>query len=180
MKYENYAQHINGKILPRRDEWSLLFRIESQLPTNNINTSSIASNTLTSRLINQYSRFLNRGTVAIDIDKIRREADGTFTVPSETKKNVEYTVNMELRICSCMDGLLIGPCKHLKIVATSRNLAYFDIIPETNPEMRKIWMELGTGKKTSIPYLLPLSNPNQTSEERTFEEDIEMRTGLMM
>ena len=46
---------------------------------------------------------------------------------------------------------------------------------ETNPEIRKIWMELGTGKKTSIDYLLPLSNPDQTSEERTFEEDIEMR-----
>ena len=41
--------------------------------------------------------------------------------------------------------------------------------------MRKIWMELGTGKKTSIDYFLPLLNPDQTSEERTFEEDIEMR-----
>ena len=46
---------------------------------------------------------------------------------------------------------------------------------ETNPEIRKIWMELGTGKKTSIDYLLPLSNPDQTSEERTFEEEIKMR-----
>ena len=27
----------------------------------------------------------------------------------------------------------------------------------------------------SIDYFLPLSNPDQTSEERTFEEDIEMR-----
>ena len=36
-------------------------------------------------------------------------------------------------------------------------------------------MELGTGKKTSIDYCLPLLNPDQTSEERTFEEDIEMR-----
>ena len=36
-------------------------------------------------------------------------------------------------------------------------------------------MELGTGKKTSIDYFLTLLNPDQTSEERTFEEDIEMR-----
>ena len=36
-------------------------------------------------------------------------------------------------------------------------------------------MELGTGKKPSIDYFLPLLNPDQTSEERTFEEDIEMR-----
>ena len=30
-------------------------------------------------------------------------------------------------------------------------------------------------KKTSIDYFLPLSNPDQTSEERTFEEDIKMK-----
>ena len=33
---------------------------------------------------------------------------------------------------------------------------------ETNPDMRKIWMELGTGKKRQLIIL--------TSEERTFEE----------
>ena len=36
-------------------------------------------------------------------------------------------------------------------------------------------MELGTGKKMSIDYFLPLSNPYQTSEERSFEEEIKMR-----
>ena len=41
--------------------------------------------------------------------------------------------------------------------------------------MRKIWIELGTGIKTSIDYFLPLSNPDQTFEEKTFEEDIEVR-----
>ena len=34
---------------------------------------------------------------------------------------------------------------------------------------------VGHRQKTSIDYLLPLSNPDQTSEERTFEEDIKMR-----
>ena len=34
---------------------------------------------------------------------------------------------------------------------------------------------VGHRQKTSIDYFLPLSNPDQTSEERTFEEDIEMR-----
>ena len=35
-----------------------------------------------------------------------------------------------------------------------------------------IWAQ---AKKTSIDYLLPLSKSDQTSEERTFEEDIKMR-----
>ena len=34
---------------------------------------------------------------------------------------------------------------------------------------------VGHRQKTSIDYFLPLLNPDQTSEERTFEEDIEMR-----
>ena len=34
---------------------------------------------------------------------------------------------------------------------------------------------VGHRQKTSIAYFLPLSNPDQTSKERTFEEDIEMR-----
>ena len=34
---------------------------------------------------------------------------------------------------------------------------------------------VGHRQKTSIDYFLPLLNPDQTSEEKTFEEDIEMR-----
>ena len=41
---------------------------------------------------------------------------------------------------------------------------------ETNPEIRKIWMELGTGKKTSIDYFLPLSNPDQTSGDKLLKK----------
>ena len=125
----------------------------------------VASSTLTSRLVNQNSRFLNRRAIAIDPDKIRREADGTFTVPSETKEDVEYSVDMDLRICSCPNGILKGPCKHRKVVASSQNMLSFDIIPENSPEMRSIWMELGTGRKTPPEYFLPLSDPDEPSNE---------------
>ena len=42
--------------------------------------------------------------------------DYTNHVPSETKKDVFYTVNMELRLCDCYMGQLKGPCKHKSIV----------------------------------------------------------------
>ena len=32
LKYKNYAQHINEKILPRKDEWSLLFELRVNCP----------------------------------------------------------------------------------------------------------------------------------------------------
>ena len=200
-KYPNYVTHMQDNILPRKDEWSLMFRIESELPTNNVNCSNycevsfritkdlkfgrnraynlvelveiecddssyytqrcvdIASNTLMSRLRNQKSRFLNK-TVDIDPTQIIQEEDGTFSVPSETKGDVTYSVDMELRICSCPDGRLKGPCKHRKIVASSQNLPSFDVIPNCSPQMRAIWMEIGTGKQTPISYFQPLSDPN--------------------
>ena len=39
-KYPNYVTHMQDNILPRKDEWSLMFRIESELPTNNVNCSN--------------------------------------------------------------------------------------------------------------------------------------------
>ena len=112
------------------------------------------SNTLTSRLRNQKSRFLSK-TVAIDPKLIIREEDGSFSVPSETKGDVTYSVNMDLRVCNCPHGRLKGPCKHRKIVSTSQNIPSFDIIPDSSPEMRAIWMKIGNGKETPISYFLP-------------------------
>ena len=124
------------------------------------------SNTLTSRLRNQKSRFLSK-TVAIDPKLIIREEDGSFSVPSETKGDVTYSVNMDLRVCNCPHGRLKGPCKHRKIVSTSQNIPSFDIIPDSSPEMQAIWMKIGNGKETPISYFLPLSNPNGPSSEDT-------------
>ena len=207
LKYPNYQNHMAEKVLPRRDEWSTLHRVQAQLPTNNVNCSNycessfritkdlkfsrhraynlvellsiecdgseyysqrcidIASNRLTSRLVNQKSRFLGPGSalarkkVNIDVNLIQKEDDGTFSVPSETKADVSYSVDMEPRICSCPHGRLKGPCKHRKLVSITQNIPSFDLIPESSPQMRQMWMYLGTGEETHINYFLPLSDP---------------------
>ena len=49
------------------------------------------------------------------------------------------------------------------------------IIPESSPEMRSIWMELGTGRKTPSDYFLPLSDPSEapgTNVENVQREDL--------
>ena len=40
LKYPNYIAHMDQNVLPRKDEWSLLYRIQGQLPTNNVNTTN--------------------------------------------------------------------------------------------------------------------------------------------
>ena len=148
-KYPAFRFHIEEHVLPRKEQWSLLYRIQDSLPTSSVNTTKyvessfrwtkesqfnrhraynlldllkivmdnsehharkcidMANNLLTSRLINQNSRYLAKKS-AIDPQKIVRMDDGSFSVPSETKKDVYYTVNMELRLCECYNGRLKG------------------------------------------------------------------------
>ena len=99
----------------------------------------MGNNLLTSRLNNQKSRYLAKKR-SIDPSKIVRIDSSTFLVPSETKKEVLYEVNMELRLCECYMGQLKGPCKHKSIVSTTQNIPSFDVVPTENPEKRALFM----------------------------------------
>ena len=37
-------------------------------------------------------------------------------------------------------------------------------MPEDNPEMRRMWMFIGTGKCVDLDYFLPLSDPKSTDQ----------------
>ena len=39
-KYETYKKYMEEKVLPRNREWSLHYRMEAKLPTNNVNVSN--------------------------------------------------------------------------------------------------------------------------------------------
>ena len=87
-----------------------------------------------------------RRKININPEMVEFEEDGTFSVPSETKRDVFYSVSMELRTCTtCPQGMLKGPCKHRTVVSLSQNLPSFDVVPELNPEMRKCGCTLGQG-----------------------------------
>ena len=88
----------------------------------------MANKTLTNTLKNQKSRYLAQKS-SIDVSKIVRIDDVSFNVPSETVKDKFYTVNIDLRLCTCYMGKLKGPCKHKTIVATTQELPSFDLVP---------------------------------------------------
>ena len=198
-KYPAFRQHIEEDVLPRKEKWSLLYRINEKLPTSSVNTTNyvessfrwtkesqfnrhraynlldllrivmddsqyharrcidMANNVLTSRLKNQKSRYLAKKS-SIDPTKIVRIDDSSFSVPSETVKDVFYTVNMDLRLCDCYMGQLKGPCKHKSIVNLTQNIPSFDVVPTMNAEMRAVFMFLGTGKKSDPNWFKPLSS----------------------
>ena len=87
-----------------------------------------------------------RRKININPEMVEFEEDGTFSVPSETKRDVFYSVSMELRTCTTYpQGMLEGPCKHRTVVSLSQNLPSFDVVPELNPEMRKCGCTFGHG-----------------------------------
>ena len=138
-KYENYQKYVNNLIL-RKNEWSLLFRINQRLPTSNQNTTNIcetslrrekeegfnryraynltdmvrmivdssegyamrcvdaANGSLNQRLKNQKSKYQIKKT-EIDPSKIIQVDESTYEVPSETKSDVRYQVDLNLRLC---------------------------------------------------------------------------------
>ena len=55
--------------------------------------------------------------------------------------------------------MLRGPCKHKNIVSVTKNVPSFDVLPTTNPNMRKLFMKLGTGKELPLDYFLPMQAP---------------------
>ena len=207
-KYPAFKKHIEEDVLPRKELWSILYRIKEKLPTSSVNTTNyvessfrwtkewqfnrhraynlldllqvvmddsqyqarrcidMANNVLTSRLRNQKSRYLSKKTT-IDHTKITRIDETSFLVPSETKKDIFYTVNIALRLCECYMGQLKGPCKHKSIVSETQNIASFDVVPTQNPEMRAVFMYLGTGKKQDPNWFKPLSSANTNQFEST-------------
>lgn len=79
-----------------------------------------------------------------------------FLVPSEKDPDVSYMVDMVSRLCSCPQGRLTGPCKHKFIVAKSKDVPSFDVIPTNSPKMRQLYMYIGTGQQSSLDWFLPL------------------------
>lgn len=53
-------------------------------------------------------------------------------------------------------GKLHGPCKHKTVVAQSRIIPSFDVIPTKCSEMKQLFMFLGTWRRMKLDWFLPL------------------------
>ena len=116
-----------------------------------------ANNRIEIWLKNCHSKYVKK-LPNIDPERIiqLRPSANTYLVPSESDADVCYVVDMDARLCSCPQGRLRGPCKHKDIVAKTKQIPSFDIIP-TSPKMRQLYMFLGTGQHTELDWFLPLT-----------------------
>ena len=114
-----------------------------------------ANNVINTWLKNCHSKYVIKKP-NIDPDSVVEVGQLSFLVPSETQDGVSYFVDMQQRYCTCPQGRLHGPCKHKWVVSQSRNVPSFDGLPSNSPEMRQVYMYLGTGTKMDIDWFLPL------------------------
>jgi hypothetical protein len=122
------------------------------------------NNRIESWLRNCHSKYISK-LPDIDPDRIRQLGEHTYLVPSETDPDRSYLVDMDMRLCSCPMGQLRGPCKHKRIVAMSKMVPSFDVLPTKHPLMRQKFMYLGTGTNIDIDWFLPMQSDIISSDQ---------------
>ena len=145
-KYPAFQAHIEEDVLPRKDSWSLLFRIREKLPTSSVNTTNYVESSFRWTKECQFNR--HRAYNMLDLLKVIMD-DSQYHAFRDM--DVLYAVNMELWLnvnVKCYLGQVKDPFKHKSIVSTTQIIPSFDVVLTENPEMRAVFMFLGTGKKT--------------------------------
>ena len=56
-------------------------------------------------------------------------SEARFIVPSKTKDNINYSVDMKSGYCECFKGVNHGPCSHKNAVAKHFGVAEFSVLP---------------------------------------------------
>ena len=79
------------------------------------------NNVIESWLKNCHSKYVVK-MPSIDPTQIVQLGTNRYLVPSESDSDRSYLVDMDVRHCSCPQGLLRGPCKHKLIVSVSKML----------------------------------------------------------
>ena len=72
-----------------------------------------------------------------------------YSVPSFTNRDVTYTVDMNIGICECHEGLNGSVCKHQYILWVSGTEKSTNFLPYLDPQERKKYAEIAIG--TSLP-----------------------------
>ncbi|XP_056157609.1 uncharacterized protein LOC130131904 isoform X2 [Lampris incognitus] len=85
-------------------------------------------------------------TSDVDCQRITREDDTNFTVPSGSG-TTWYHVNTSLSVCTCAVGVTGANCKHQNAVVCTFNVN--EAIPATStPQLRRMFHEIASGRPT--------------------------------
>jgi hypothetical protein len=85
-----------------------------------------------------------------NLEKIRQISDSTYTVPSATQVDVEYTIDIDLGVCSCHVGCSGAFCKH-QAALHKKHGVMLPNLPPINAKERFALAQLALGEKCPHP-----------------------------
>ena len=95
-------------------------------------------------------RFLPSNQGKIDKDMVIPVGGSIYSVCSETKQGVVYSVDMSMGLCSCYVGNTGAPCKHQYAIVKHYNVESLNFVPVSSPMLHNLFYQVATGC-TSIP-----------------------------
>ncbi|PKY59630.1 hypothetical protein RhiirA4_482542 [Rhizophagus irregularis] len=91
-------------------------------------------------------RFLCPGWESVDKDNIKKSnVENEYSVVSTRNDNLTYTVNIEIRICSCPVGINGAPCKHQGAVSAKFHITTLNFLPSLTSEDRMLYAYIALG-----------------------------------
>ena len=119
-------------------------------------------------------RFQGLNAAKVPKDSIK-EIDGTnkvFHVRSTTQRDVVYTVDMVLGVCSCPQGSDGSPCTHQAAISLHCGTPSINCVPTLVPEIRRVYAQIALGNKaaTDISFYAGLRK-TANARETTHTED---------
>lgn len=99
----------------------------------------------------------------ITVKEIKNQGNGLFLIPSSSKDNVQYTVNISIGVCNCSVGVVEAFCKHQAWLHKNLNLPFPNAPPVTSEE-RHLLGKLALGEKCpSTDWFYALKESYSTS-----------------
>ena len=110
---------------------------------------------------NSKSRYILKKNSKIKEDHIIEAGEYTFLVRSETNQDIFYHVDMASGFCECKAGSNCGPCKHKGAVSKYKNLAEFNVLPESDVNIRALYHYIADGTVCPDSWYRDLNQPNK-------------------
>ena len=120
---------------------------------------------------NSKSKYILKNKNKIVEDDIFDLGELKFLVQSEKNKDTYYQVDMVSGFCECRAGVNCGPCKHKGAIAKFKNIAEFNILPESDPNMRALYHYIADGKICTNTWYRDLDKPNEITNVAVFVEE---------
>lgn len=104
------------------------------------------------------SRYVSVTKWDLPKNKITQVSSHAYVVPSQSKPDMTYHVDMETAMCSCPLGYNGGPCKHQYIVAKYFSISSVNTDPVTSSSLRKLFYKIATGRDEEDTWFQSLRN----------------------